>query len=103
MGGATAVDWAITSLSFLQLDALANAVALKLVARGALPDSAIALQLKKSLEMAVGILGVLCSGACYLPLDPAWPLERRVFIVDDTNAQQLIVSPLEPAVDLQTA
>lgn len=89
------------SLTYAQLEVCADALAWSLATSGIECDSAVALQLPKSIEMAVAILGVLRSGACYLPLDMAWPLDRRVFIVDDTSAKRLVVSLRHPAFDLE--
>ncbi|WP_395947750.1 amino acid adenylation domain-containing protein, partial [Caedibacter taeniospiralis] len=50
------------------------------------PDSFIALCLDKSLEMIVGILGILKSGAAYVPIDPNYPDERIRYILEDTKA-----------------
>ena len=41
----------------------------------------VALQLHRSLEQVVGIVGVLHSGGAYLPLDPQWPSERQCFMI----------------------
>eukprot|EP00966_Prymnesium_polylepis_P179909 4165509-Prymnesium_polylepis.1 len=68
----------------------AQKVATWLRAHGAAPDRVVALQLHRSLEQWVGILGVLLSGAAYLPLDPKWPLSRRQFLVEDASCAQLI-------------
>lgn len=49
-----------------------------------------ALQVQKSIEMAVGILGVLIAGSAYLPLDHAWPLERRLYMMEDAACAHLL-------------
>ena len=59
--------------------------------RGVSADMVVALQLRRSLEMVVGLLGVLLSGGAYLPLDPSWPGERRQFMLQDAGCTQLIV------------
>ena len=58
------------------------------------PDSVVALQLHRSFEQVVGVLGVLMSGTAYLPLDPEWPLERTKFMADDAACGQLVVQTL---------
>ena len=50
----------------------------------------VALQLDRSLEQVVGIVGVLRSGGAYLPLDPVWPLARRRFMVEDASCSHLV-------------
>ncbi len=74
------------SLTYGELDRRTNRVARHLQARGARPESLVALRLERSLEMVVGVLGILKSGAAYLPLDPAYPAERIDFITADSGA-----------------
>ncbi len=40
---------------------------------------------ERSLEMVVGILGILKAGAAYVPLDPEYPQQRLSFMIEDTN------------------
>jgi len=42
--------------------------------------------------MVVSLLGVLKSGAAYLPLDPEYPVERLTFTLMDSNAKRLITT-----------
>ena len=42
--------------------------------------------------MVVSLLGVLKSGAAYLPLDPDYPVERLTFMLTDSNAKRLITT-----------
>src|SRR5215467_5499333 len=58
--------------------------------------------MERSLEMIVAVLGVLKSGAGCLPLDPAYPSERLVFMLEDSGAaivisQQQLASGLPDA------
>src|SRR2546428_109593 len=46
--------------------------------------------MERSLEMVVGILGVLKAGGAYVPLDTAYPKERLVFMIQDTQAPVLL-------------
>src|SRR6185503_6641085 len=52
---------------------------------------------ERSHEMVVTILGVLKAGACYLPLDPAYPMERLSFMLEDANASLLLTSDASSA------
>jgi amino acid adenylation domain-containing protein/non-ribosomal peptide synthase protein (TIGR01720 family) len=51
-----------------------------------IPDTLIPLCLDRSLEMVVGILGVLKAGGVYVPIDPDYPQERINYILEDTRA-----------------
>jgi non-ribosomal peptide synthetase component F len=46
--------------------------------------------MERSLEMVVGLLGVLKAGAAYVPLDPAYPKERLAFMVEDAQVGVLL-------------
>ncbi len=71
-----------TTLSYAELNARANRLARRLVADGAGPEDVVALDLPRSLELVVAILAVLKAGACYLPLDPDYPADRRELMVE---------------------
>lgn len=70
-------------LNYAELNARANQVAHYLIKQGAQPDSLVGLCYNRSLEMIVALLGILKSGAGYLPLDPNYPKERIDFMLDD--------------------
>jgi amino acid adenylation domain-containing protein len=55
--------------------------------RGAATGSIVALMMPRSLEMVVGILGILQAGAAYLPIDMAYPRERKAFIIADSGTE----------------
>ncbi|NDB70053.1 MAG: non-ribosomal peptide synthetase, partial [Methylocystaceae bacterium] len=63
-------------VSYRDLDARANQLARYLIAEGIGPEDIVAIGLDRSIEMVVSLLGVLKSGAAYLPLDPEYPVER---------------------------
>ena len=54
------------------------------------PDTMVPLCLERSLEMVVGILGVLKAGAAYVPMDPGYPKERLLHILKDTGAELVL-------------
>ncbi|WP_150468540.1 non-ribosomal peptide synthetase, partial [Francisella sp. SYW-9] len=54
------------------------------------PDTLIPLCLERSLEMVIGILGVMKAGGAYVPMDPDYPKERFRHILKDTNAELVI-------------
>ncbi|WP_420007375.1 amino acid adenylation domain-containing protein [Xanthomonas sacchari] len=63
-------------VSYGALEARANRVAHHLLASGVRRGEAVALRVERSVDYVVGLLGILKSGAAYLPLDPAYPQER---------------------------
>jgi amino acid adenylation domain-containing protein len=72
------------SVSYGELNRRANGVAHALLARGVRPDDRVALCTERSLEMVVGLFGVLKAGAAYVPLDPAYPAERLAYMLADS-------------------
>ena len=58
--------------------------------RGIGPEVPVGIYMERSLEMLVGLLGVLKSGGAYVPLDPNYPMERLAFMLQDTHAPLLL-------------
>jgi amino acid adenylation domain-containing protein len=89
---AVAVELGADQLTYAELDRRVEALARRLVRRGARPEAIVAIGLERSLELVVAILGVLRAGAAYLPLDPAYPADRRAFMLGDARAAMVITS-----------
>jgi amino acid adenylation domain-containing protein len=71
--------------SYRQLNDEANRLADLLVEKGVRPGSLVGVFLERSAEMVAALLSVLKAGAAYVPLDPAYPLERLRFLIDDAS------------------
>ncbi|HVH12672.1 MAG TPA: condensation domain-containing protein, partial [Longimicrobium sp.] len=89
---APAVTHGDRTLSYAELDARADALARRLVARGGAAGSLVGLCVERSLDTVVGILGILKAGAAYLPLDPAYPDDRLAYMLEDSRAQLVVTS-----------
>ena len=87
---AVAVRFGDEFLTYSELDRRSNQLAHYLQSHGVRSQSLVGLYLDRSLEMMVALLGVLKSGAAYVPLDPAFPSERIRFIVEDSGVQTVI-------------
>ncbi|MEU4743104.1 amino acid adenylation domain-containing protein, partial [Actinosynnema sp. NPDC023658] len=72
-------------LTYRELDERTNRLAHHLVGLGAGPERIVALRFPRSLDQVVAVLGVLKSGAAYLPLDPAYPEDRITATVEDAR------------------
>ncbi|WP_086663572.1 non-ribosomal peptide synthetase [Lentzea kentuckyensis] len=72
-------------VSFAELDQRANRLAGHLASVGAGPETVVAVCLPRSVDLIAAMLGVLKTGAAYLPIDPAEAPERRRFIVRDAD------------------
>jgi amino acid adenylation domain-containing protein len=87
---AIAVQLGEMFLTYGQLKERSNQVANYLLKKGVQRGSLVALCVERSLEMVVGILGILKAGAAYVPLDPAYPAERLSFMLTDANVSVLL-------------
>ncbi|MFB8142262.1 amino acid adenylation domain-containing protein [Streptomyces parvus] len=80
------------SVGYRELDMRANALARRLRERGASRGERVALLLSRGPELITALLGVLKSGAAYLPLDPSVPTPRLDTILDDGAPLLLLTS-----------
>ncbi|MFL6127650.1 MAG: amino acid adenylation domain-containing protein, partial [Mycobacteriales bacterium] len=88
--GAVAVVDERRRLTYRELDAAANRVAHRLAAAGAGVESVVAVCAERGVDLVVALLGVLRSGAAYLPLDPDYPADRLSFMLADSGAAALL-------------
>lgn len=84
------------TLSYAELNTAANRLARLLVARGAGPETRVALALPRSCELVVAMLAVLKSGAAYVPVDTAYPAGRIAYLLADA-APALVVATADTA------
>ncbi|MFL5382773.1 MAG: non-ribosomal peptide synthetase, partial [Longimicrobiaceae bacterium] len=88
--GAVAVVFEDRSLTYAELNALANRLARHLAGLGAGPEARVGICVDRSAEMVVAMLAVLKSGAAYLPLDPSYPAGRLAYMLKDSGAPLLV-------------
>jgi amino acid adenylation domain-containing protein len=89
---APAVIDAQGTLSYRQLDQLANGLARRLREAGAGPGERVAIFLDRSRRVVVALLATLKAGAAYVPLDPRYPADRVAFLVEDCAPAVLLTS-----------
>jgi len=77
-------------LTYRALNERANQLAHHLHRLGVQTETLVALCLTRSLEVVVGILGVLKAGAAYVPIDPTYPADRIAFMLGDARAPVLL-------------
>ncbi|HET9227351.1 MAG TPA: amino acid adenylation domain-containing protein, partial [Thermoanaerobaculia bacterium] len=87
-----AVEAGSTVLTYAELDRRSTALARWLVRRGVGPESVVGVQLRRSPEMIVALLGVLKAGGAYLPLDPTYPRERLDLMIHDAGVGLVLTS-----------
>ncbi|NPC77991.1 AMP-binding protein, partial [Pyxidicoccus fallax] len=83
---AVAVSFAEQRLTYGELNQRANRLAHHLRGLGIGPDVPVGLCVRRSLDLAVGVLGILKAGGAYVPLDPAYPADRLALMLDASRA-----------------
>ncbi|MFK3651158.1 amino acid adenylation domain-containing protein [Lysobacter enzymogenes] len=81
------------SLSYAELNRRANRIAHRLIALGVGADDRVAISLPRDESLVVAVLGVLKSGAAYVPLDPNYPAERLSYMLADSAPMALLSRP----------
>lgn len=87
--GIAAID-ETNSLTFNKLVVGSERLARHLRAQGADFNQCIGLFVESSLDLMVGVWGILFSGSAYLPLSPEYPVDRLRYIVDDANVKVVV-------------
>lgn len=79
-------------LTYRELNEKSNQLANYLRNKGIKPNDIIGIMLPRSLELLISILGVLKSGACYIPIDPTYPEKRIEYMLDNSQAKLVITT-----------
>ncbi|WP_432408907.1 amino acid adenylation domain-containing protein [Wukongibacter sp. M2B1] len=78
-------------VTYRELNERSNQLARVLRKRGVGPETIVGIMVERSIEMIVGILGILKSGGAYLPIDPGYPEERIRFMIEDSGTNMILV------------
>ncbi|WP_051188157.1 amino acid adenylation domain-containing protein [Brevibacillus thermoruber] len=87
------------SLTMRELDKRANQVAHYLKQHGVGPGVLVGLCINRSLDMVVGLLGILKAGGAFVPIDPSYPIDRIAYMVEQSGmpivlTEQLLIQGL---------
>ncbi|MFZ5515905.1 MAG: amino acid adenylation domain-containing protein [Candidatus Zhuqueibacterota bacterium] len=88
--GAVAVMRGDDVMTYRELNARANQCARYLRRLGVGADSLVGINLDRSFEMIVGLMGILKAGAGYVPLDPNYPADRLEFMIRDARLSVIL-------------
>ncbi|WP_164779829.1 condensation domain-containing protein, partial [Paenibacillus kobensis] len=102
-----AVVFEDAQLTYEQLNEKANQLAYKLRKLGVKPDDRVAILAQKSMEMIIGIYGVIKAGGAYVPVDPGYPHNRIQYMLEDCQPKAILLGRAElpvkgniPVIDL---
>jgi amino acid adenylation domain-containing protein len=87
---AIAVVFGEQKLTYSELNSKANQLAHYLRSFGIGPEILVGVCVERSLEMIIGMLGVIKSGGAYVPMDPSYPLERLSYMLEDAQIPVLL-------------
>ncbi|MET0396107.1 MAG: amino acid adenylation domain-containing protein, partial [Longimicrobiaceae bacterium] len=87
---AVALTFRGESLTYAELDARADRLAAALRARGAGPETRVGLCVERGPQVVAGMLGILKSGAAYVPLDPTYPADRLAYLLEDSGVALVV-------------
>ncbi|MDB2392314.1 AMP-binding protein [Acidimicrobiaceae bacterium] len=91
-GGHAAVQVGTAVLTWKQLGARASQVATALATAGVEKGDRVAVQVERSPELAIAIVGIMLAGASYVPVDPTYPAERITTTIDLSGARHKVVT-----------
>lgn len=79
------------SFTYKELNNMANIIASQIDSYD-VHNSKVAILCKKSAWMVAGLIGIMKSGNCYIPIDPTYPEERIKYIIQDSDCKLLVTS-----------
>ncbi|MEZ0109052.1 amino acid adenylation domain-containing protein [Catenulispora sp. EB89] len=85
------------SITYAALEKQADSVAIALAELGVVAGDFVGLAVRGSAELVAGMLGVLKTGAAYVPLDPGYPADRIQAMCQDTHVSLIIAEPATAA------
>ena len=85
-----AVTYQDTTLTYRAFNARANQLAHYLRQEGVAPDQLVGLAVERSIEMELGIYGIVKAGGAFVPLDPELPVDRLAFMAEDAGVQLIL-------------
>lgn len=88
---AIALEYEDRTLSYSQLDQLTGLLAARLQGAGVVPGTLAGMLCERSFEAIVSILAVLKAGGAYVPIDPDYPLDRKNYIIKNSDIQVLLL------------
>ena len=80
------------AFTYEELDIISNRIANALISNNVKQGDSVLYKLKRDYRLIPALIGIIKSGAAFIPLDPAYPEKRISYIIKDSNASKMIVS-----------
>ena len=94
-----AVVYEEQELTYTELNEKANQLAKKLRELGVKADDKVAILTERSIEMIIGIYGIIKAGGAYVPMDPEYPEERIRYMLEDCAPKAVLLGKAELPVE----
>lgn len=85
-----AIEFNGQQLTYRELNERSNQLGHYLQGIGVGPDVLVGIALERSVEMVIGIYGILKAGGCYVPIDPTYPIDRINYYIEDSKLSNII-------------
>ncbi|NME81502.1 amino acid adenylation domain-containing protein, partial [Rhodococcus sp. 105337] len=93
---AVALDYEGRQWTYGEFDSSVNRLARHLISLGVGPEDRVALAVRRSPELLVGMYAIAKTGAAYVPVDPAQPAERNAYILDTAAPAAIVTTSADP-------
>lgn len=90
-------------MTYRELDDASNRLANYLRGIGIVSEDLVGLNLHRSIELIVAVIGIMKAGGAFLPLDPAYPIQRLELMVADAKPKVIITAASSPEVNAPAA
>ncbi|MDV7765068.1 amino acid adenylation domain-containing protein [Peribacillus sp. CSMR9] len=74
-------------ITYKELDILSDNLAKRIIDMGIQEETMIGIPSKRSIELIIGMLAIIKSGCCYVPIDEKYPLKRLEYMLEDTDME----------------
>ena len=78
------------SITYRKLNEKANKLARYLIKKGIKSNDIVGIMVERSIDMLVGLIAILKSGAAYMPIDPDYPMDRINYMIEDSKTPLIL-------------
>ena len=90
--GNIALAWRDEIITYKQLEERSNQLAHYLHKKGVTTESLVPICLERNIDIVIGMLAILKAGGAYIPIDPSYPTDRIIYMLEDSKAKLVITN-----------